>query len=133
MSGSNVELVQGIYAAFGRGDIAAIIAALDPDIDWETIGPSAGYPVFGPRKGIGAVKEFFQQVAENEEFSEFAPQDFSQSGDKVIVLGRYTMKLKKTGKLVSCSWAHIFTVRNGKVTTFREHTDTAQFVAAYRQ
>ena len=33
---------------------------------------------------------------------------------------------------VSSDWIHVFTVRDGKVTTFREFTDTAQFAAAYQ-
>ena len=32
MSNANVALVQGLYAAFGRGDVADIIASLAPDV-----------------------------------------------------------------------------------------------------
>ena len=31
---ANVEIVQGIYAAFARRDIPAIIAMLSPDVEW---------------------------------------------------------------------------------------------------
>ena len=31
---SNVELVQRVYAAFGRGDIPAVLAAFDAQIEW---------------------------------------------------------------------------------------------------
>jgi ketosteroid isomerase-like protein len=31
-----LETVQQIYAAFGRGDIPAILAALDDDVKWES-------------------------------------------------------------------------------------------------
>ena len=34
MSNANVSLVQSLYAAFGRGDIAAIISACARDVDW---------------------------------------------------------------------------------------------------
>jgi len=40
--------------------------------------------------------------------------------------------MKKTGKPVSCEWVHVFTFHDGKVTRWREHTDTAQFAEAYR-
>jgi ketosteroid isomerase-like protein len=33
---------------------------------------------------------------------------------------------------VSADWVHVFTVKDGKVTTFDEFTDTAQFARAMR-
>ena len=49
-----------------------------------------------------------------------------------LVLGNYTLTLKKTGKSVATDWVHVFTVRDGKVAAFTEFTDTAQFVDGYR-
>lgn len=34
MSRENVNTVRGMYAAFARGEIPTIIAALDPQIEW---------------------------------------------------------------------------------------------------
>ena len=48
------------------------------------------------------------------------------------MLGSYALKMKKTGKPVACEWVHVFTFRDGKVTHWREHTDTAQFAEAWR-
>ena len=112
--------------------MAAIIAGLSPDVDWQSVGRKIDYPAFGPRKGAAAVQEFFGLVADNEEFSEFSPREFYAAADKVFVLGTYTLKMKKTGKPVACEWAHVFTLRDGKVTRWREHTDTAQFAEAFR-
>ena len=53
-------------------------------------------------------------------------------GDKVFVLGRYAMKVKKTGKAMTSDWVHIFTIADGKVKTFREFLDTARPPEAYR-
>jgi len=65
MSKANVAQVQSLYAAFGRGDIATLIAGLSPDVDWETVGRTSDFPTLGPRKGAGAVQEFFKLVADN--------------------------------------------------------------------
>jgi ketosteroid isomerase-like protein len=132
MSSANVTQVQNLYAAFGRGDVAAIIAGLSPEVDWQSVGRRTDYPAFGPRMGAAAVQEFFGLVADNEDFSEFSPREFYAADDKVFVFGTYTLKMKKTGKPVACEWAHIFTLRDGKVTRWREHTDTAQFAEAFR-
>ena len=132
MTNTNIAQVQAMYAAFGRGDIAALLAGCTADIDWETIGRESDFPTLGPRKGTKAVEEFFRLVAENEEFSDFTPREFYAADDKVFVLGRYSLKLKKTGTPVSAEWVHVFTLKGGKVARFREHTDTAQFAAGYR-
>ena len=132
MSNANVTLVQSLYAAFGRGDIVAVIAGLAPEIDWQSVGRKTDYPAFGPRKGAAQVQDFFQIVAENEEFADFSPREFYPADDKVFVLGSYTVKMKKTGKPVACEWVHVFTLRDGMVTRWREHTDTAQFAEGYR-
>src|ERR1043165_7299746 len=132
MSNANIDHVQSMYAAFGRGDIAALLAGMTPDIDWQTIGRQKDFPTLGPRKGVAQVQEFFQLVAEHEEFSDFTPREFYAAEDKVFVLGSYNLKLKKTGKPIASEWVHVFTLKDGKVTRFREHTDTAQFAEAYR-
>lgn len=127
MSNANIAHVQSLYAAFGRGDIATLLAGCAPDIDWETVGRPDDFPTIGPRKGLKAVEEFFRLVGENEEFSDFSPGEFYAAEDKVFVLGRYSLRIKKSGTPVAAEWVHVFTLRDGKVTRFREHTDTAQF------
>jgi ketosteroid isomerase-like protein len=132
MSQANVTLVQSLYAAFGRGDIAAIVNASAPDIHWEEVGRSTDYPAFGVRNGRAGVQDFFQTVSDNAEFTDFSPREFYAAEDKVFVLGHYAAKMKKTGRMVDADWMHIFTIRNGQVTAFREFTDTAQVAEAYR-
>ena len=131
MSNANITTIQNLYAAFGRGDIATIIAGLTPDVDWQTVGRQKDFPTLGPRKGAAQVQDFFQLVGEHEDFSDFTPREFYAADDKVFVLGSYNLKVKKTGKPVASEWVHVFTLKDGKVTRFREHTDTAQFAEAF--
>jgi hypothetical protein len=133
MSNANIAAVQNLYAAFGRGDIDTIIAGAAPDIDWESVGRKSDYPALGRRKGAVQVREFFKIVFDSEEFSDFSPREFYAADDKVFVLGSYSFKMKSTGKPVACEWVHVFTFRDGKVTRWREHTDTAQIADAYRK
>ncbi len=71
-------------------------------------------------------------MAETQEATEFAPHEFYGTGDKVFAVGRYRWVVRKTGKSAGGEWCHIFTIKNGKVSQFREYTDTASFAAAYR-
>jgi hypothetical protein len=47
-------------------------------------------------------------------------------------MGHYAWTIKKTGRKVAADWIHVFTIKDGKVTAFREFTDTAQFAEAFR-
>jgi len=132
MSEANIATVQNLYAAFGRGDIDMIVGSCLPDVTWASGGRTEDFPPFGPRKGTEAVREFFRKVAELQEFDEFSPREFYADRDKVFVLGRYAMTMKNNGQKVASDWVHIFTFRGGKVSDFREFTDTAAFAAAYR-
>ena len=74
MTAANIAHIQSMYAAFGRGDVAAILAGVTPDIDWQTVGRQKDFPTLGARKGVAQVQEFFQLVGEHEDFSDFTPR-----------------------------------------------------------
>jgi steroid delta-isomerase-like uncharacterized protein len=130
---ANIALVQNIYAAFGRGDIPAVMAMCAPDIDWDSIGPRKDFPLFGPRRGIAEVERFFRALPEVHQFSEFSPDEFLAGGDTVVALGHYAFTINRNGRKVATDWAMRFTIHDGKVVKFREHTDSAKIVAAYRE
>lgn len=132
MSDPNLDLVRRVYAAFGRGDLAAILDACAVDVDWRLVGRAGDYPTFGAWKGREGVAEFFRLVNALEEFQEFAPKELHASGDKVFALGSYALIVKQTGRAVASDWVHVFTLRDGRVAAFREFMDTAQAVAAWR-
>ena len=132
MSDANVGLVQKLYAAFGRGEIATIANAMTADSTWEVVGRASDFPTLGMRRGAEGVQSFFEAVGQHLSFSEFSPKEFHAVDDKVFVLGHYAMTVKSTGKPLASDWIHVFTIHDGKVTAFREFTDTAKAAEAYR-
>ena len=132
MSDTNIAVVKLLYGAFRRGDIDTVLRSVAPNVELHSGGEKQDYPLFGPHKGIADVEEFFRLVSELMDFSDFSPREFFAEKDKVLVLGYYAMTMRKTGRKVSCDWVHIFTLSRGKVTKFRELTDTAQILEAYR-
>jgi ketosteroid isomerase-like protein len=132
MSEANIAIVQSLYAAFGRGDIGTILEGCTPDVEWQSGGQKGDFPVFGPRRGIAEVKEFFRVVSETHEFQEFSPREFYADRDKVFVLGHYALTMKRNGRQAASDWVHVFTFRGGRVEKFREFTDTAAFIEAFR-
>jgi uncharacterized protein len=129
----NTQVIKDAYAAFQRGDIAAILNACDENVQWQgVIGTEGVLPQSGLRRGRAQVAEFFKQVAETTDFKSFEPKEFVAQGDKVVALGSYAARLKPSGQNYSSDWVMVFTVRNGKVTEFREFSDSAQLVRAYK-
>ena len=127
---TSVELVQGIYAAFGRGDVAAIQAANAETTVWKVIG-SSNYPLHRSFEGRAGILEFFTLVAEHEDFTDLSPQSFHDAGDHVFVLGHAAYSLRKTGKPVDTAFVHVWKIENGLVAGFQEFADTAQVVSGF--
>ena len=132
MSQENIALVKGAYEAFQRGDIDAVMKAFDPNIEWYSPGP-AELPTAGKRRGQAEVSQFFAALDGFVEFQRFEPKEFLAAGDKVIVLGQDTSRVKATGRVVESEWAHVHTIHNGKVARFHEYSDTSPLVAALQK
>ena len=49
----------------------------------------------------------------------------------MVVLGDYAWTVKATGKSFRANFAHVATLRDGKIVRFREYTDTAAGAAAF--
>lgn len=82
-------------------------------------------PFSGKRTGRVSVGEFFSLVADAQDVLQFEPQEFIAQGDKVVVLGHYSWRAKATGKEYNSDFAHVVTIKGGKITSFREYMDTA--------
>jgi ketosteroid isomerase-like protein len=127
----NVEIVRRGYEAFGRGDLDTLLSLFDENIEWTTPGPPE-LPTAGTRRGPQQVAEFFRLLDDVFEIQRFDPKTFISEGDRVVVLGDDTSRIKATGKVLDAQWAHVFTLKDGKVVSFLEYIDTAAVVAELR-
>ena len=127
---ANIQTVQQIYADFGLGNIPAILARLDPDVTWVNAGPES-VPYARQRSGVDAVQSFFGALAANVDVQSFEPKEFSAAGDRLVVLGAWSGCAKPTGKSFASEWAMAWTLRDGKVTSFRSYEDTHTVAAAF--
>lgn len=127
----NAKIVQDAYAAFGRGDVPAVLANCSADVEWLVPGDPELMPAAGKYDGPSGVATFFSTLADTQEAESFEPRQFIAQGDTVIALGDYRWRVRKTGKTFASNFAHVFTVRDGKVVAFREFADTAAARDAY--
>jgi ketosteroid isomerase-like protein len=128
----NVAAVQQAYAAFGRGDIEGLLDLVTDDIVWDPVlGASADVPQAGRKQGKADVRTFFRILSETMTFERFEPRDFIAQGDRVVVVGLYRGVVTATERVVESEWVMLFRLRDGKVSEFREFTDSAALNAAY--
>ena len=123
---SSVEVVRGIYDAFGRGDMPAVLGAMRPDIIWceaENFRYADGNPYRGPEAILHGV--FARLAGEWDGFAAI-PQEYLHAGEAVVVIGRYRGTYQATGRVLDAQMVHIWRLRNGKVAHFQQLTDTLQ-------
>ncbi len=127
----NKTFVQGLYAAFGRGDVPFILANVDGSVEWVSTGDSDVIPWGGARRGQQGALSYFQSIGGNLEFESFEPNQFAADGEFVFVRGRTVAKVKPTGRRFDSEWLHVFTIADGRVMRFQEFSDTAVIAAAF--
>jgi uncharacterized protein len=118
MTQKNVDLIRTAYEAFGRADIPAVMAVLDPEIDWHV--PTV-LPQGLDAHGHDEVAQFFQRLGEIWDGLEVKVQDLVASGDRVVVLGRASGKVG--GSDAAYAFAHAWRVRDDRAVRFEEYAD----------
>ena len=118
--------VRSFYDKLSTGDAPGALGLMAPDIEWTTMWH---YKVGG--RGPEKVAEglFKPLMAEWSSFS-LVPNEFITEGETVVSLGDFTGVHGATGKTSNARYAHVWTVRDGKITTFRQYIDTLAIAAA---
>ena len=119
---SNLETIKNLYDAFGQGDIPSVLKPFDENIEWTE---AEGFPYGGTYTGADAIVEnvFMKLGSEWEKFSA-VPNEFLDAGDNIVALGNYSGKYIQTGKSMRVPFAHVWTLRGGKIVKFVQYTDT---------
>ncbi len=130
---ANLATTDGLYAAFGRGDIPAILDVLAEDVRFDQWGDSfaqrAGVPWLTERSGHEGVTEFFGVVGALE-ISEFSVLDLMASDTQVVAEIVIEAKLPDGGHYRD-EELHLWTFDgDGKISRLRHYTDTAKHIAA---
>ena len=127
-TGENVRIVKDFFAAIGRGDEQGLLALAAEDIEW--IIPGEDWPLAGTHRGHAGLAKVLQKASNEVEMTYLAPPEFVAQGDRVLVIGVATGKIKATNKTFKDDWVFAITVRNGKLTNVREYVDTQALARA---
>jgi uncharacterized protein len=120
MSQAPADTIKDVYAAFGRGDIPAILETLDEGVDWRV---PESLPHGGTFAGRDAVGGFFQGIGENWEGLQLELEDMVSDGRTVVATASIHGRLRSSGQETGYRSAHVWTVDNGVPVRFAEYVD----------
>jgi len=125
---TNAQIVKNFLAALARRDKQALLALSAEDIEW--IIPGEDWPLAGTHRGHAGMENLLQKANETVETSFPEPPEFIAQGDRVLVVGVATGRIKATNRTFEDDWVFAITVRNGKLTNIREYIDTQALARA---
>jgi ketosteroid isomerase-like protein len=124
----NVQVVKDFLAAMGSGDKEGLLELSADDIEW--IVPGKDWPLAGTHRGHAGLRAFLQKASETMETSFPEPPEYVAQGNRVLVVGFATGRIKATDKTFEDDWVFAITVRDGKVARIREYVDTQALARA---
>ena len=114
---ANTALIKSAYDAFSRGDIPTAMAAFAEDIFWHV--PGRG-PLSRDYRGHAEVLGFFGHFMELSGGTfRLRVDEVLAKGDRVVVL--CTEFAQRGGRSWTAPQVHVWTVKDGKATVFREY------------
>jgi len=124
----NSQVVKDFFAAIGSGGKQRLLSLVAEDIEW--VVPGEDWPLAGTHRGHAGLADVLRKASEEVEMTYPEPPEYVAQGDRVMVVGVATGKIKATNKPFKDDWVFAITVRNGKVTKIREYIDTQALARA---
>jgi len=129
----NVQLVKGLFAALGRGDVQSALAVLAEDVDWQSPATRT-YPAeitwAASRHTPGEVLRFFQDLGEEVQTKQFVMTTFAARGERVVVEVRNRGRVPAIGRTYEHDWVTVFTMHAGRIVRPWHYYDTSDIAIA---
>jgi ketosteroid isomerase-like protein len=120
MSQKNVAAAKRIYEARNRGDVEAVLAELDPAVEWHPhLATLSGEPI----KGHDGVREYMASLHEDWKTFRHEPEQFIDAGDKVVAFVNTCARGRASGVDVEVPVAHVLTFERGKCLGYVSYHD----------
>jgi ketosteroid isomerase-like protein len=130
MSQENVEAFKRIADANNRRDVEAMLAELDPEVEWQSavLGSLGGETTV--HRGHDGIREMLRDLYEA--FSEFHVQflEIRDLGDRIVAIGRWITRGEESGVETSPPLASVIDFRNGKALRVRSYLDPKEALEA---
>jgi ketosteroid isomerase-like protein len=127
----NIELARQLINP-PDGNWQPLLDHLADDVVFKVTVPE-GTPISGEFRGRQAVTEHFERVGGLLEFRQEEPMEFFGDGERVVVLGKESVEIKRSGVTVPGSeYADVLDFHDGLITRFLVIQDMSRFAEAYQ-
>ena len=115
-----VATVQRMFAAFGAGDLDALVETVHPESRWTYYGanPRLAAATF---VGRAEVRRFFEGILTRLTITEFNTDQFVADGDTVVIFGSEAGTVRDAGQPFRNVWAQKYVVRDGLIVEMAEY------------
>jgi ketosteroid isomerase-like protein len=131
---NNIAIVQGLYNDFGKGNVPGVLAALSKDVEWNE---AENFPYWEEKPFVGpdaVVKGVFARIGSEWEYWNLTDLKLhNMDNNMVLATGRYKAKYKQNEAIIDAQFAHVWSLKDGKVLKFQQYTDTKQVANAILQ
>ena len=122
MGESNAAIIRKAYEDFAQGNIPAVFAAFDAGITWHVPGHS---PLSGDYTGHDKIGGFFQRSMELSGGA-FSIDVHNVLAEDNLVVALVTVNAQRNGLSASFPEVHVWRMKLGKATEFREYQGDEQ-------
>jgi len=120
---SNKDIIRGTYEASPDEKGQRLQAALAPDASWTE---AAGFPYAGTYVGFETIAAgVFKRLATEWIDYRAEAHTYLEDGDRVAAFGVYSGTYRATGKAMTATFAHLYTLKDGKIVSMEQVVDSA--------
>lgn len=124
--GESAKIVQGVYAAFTRGDVKALSALLDPRVQARQ---SPLLPWGGAFQGFQGMMRHVTKLMECLDWR-VDVDEYVEAGDQVVVIGASRGTVRASGKPFHVRLVHVWSLKDGRVVRYESYIDTPKMLEA---
>jgi ketosteroid isomerase-like protein len=128
MSQENVEAFKRAMDAGNRQDVEALLAELDPEVEWHAALPMLGGDAV--YRGHEGVREFLPEVWEVLADTRVEFPEIRDVGDLVVGVGHFRGRGKGSGVEAETPFAYVVDFRGGKAIRVRSYLDPKEALEA---
>jgi ketosteroid isomerase-like protein len=115
----SLEVIKQVYEHVATGDMEAILGHCAEEVEWVVNAP-AHLERCRAFEGVEGVRSFLETMDRGWKYRFAAPREFIDAGEKIVVLGEAEGKERETDVPFKSRWAHVFTVKDDRIVSFRE-------------
>lgn len=127
-----VAVVEALYVAFERGDMAAVGQLVDPAIEWIYHAPSSLMPLGGRWQGLAGIEAFDSAVRGLLTDVKLSRRALLASGEWVAVVGKESSTVIASQQRYEVDNVQLWRVQGGRIVRFEEFTDSARVFESMR-